>query len=455
MACGKISFMDYTPHQVNFLPQRPGVYIFKAADTTILYVGKAINLKRRVSGYFTHDTSAEDKIRLLIPQIHIVTIVETASNFDALLLEATLIRKHQPKYNSIAKDDKSPLYVCLTLSEELPHVLFLRKTSLSTLHKKDAVFGPFQSGRVARVLMKNLRRSFPYCLQKNRNGRPCFYTHINLCNPCPSVIAKLPSGHERKTLVRTYRQNIHRIFRILSGKSDSVIRAMQTDMVKKATMQQFEEARILKKNLESLLYLLIRHDNRALYQSETSEHNDMRTQELLMLMKILAPYFPDLTSVSRIECYDIANISGTLATGSLVVASDGVMDSSQYRKFRVRAAQRPNDTMMIGEVITRRLKHPEWPYPNILIVDGGKGQIQAAQRALTEASLSIPVIGLAKRFEEIIIPVSSGFQTIRLPLTSPALVLLQRIRDEAHRFARSYHHLLRKKSFFDTIKFQP
>lgn len=447
--------MDYTPHQVNILPQRPGIYIFKAADATILYVGKAINLKRRVSGYFTHDTSAGDKIRLLVAQIHTVTIVETENNFDALLLEATLIRKHQPKYNSIAKDDKSPLYVCLTIREELPHVLFLRKTSLSTIHKKDAVFGPFQSGRVARMLMKNLRHSFPYCIQKNRNGRPCFYTHINLCNPCPSAIVKLPLGYERKALVHLYRQNIQRMYRILSGKSDLVIRAMQTDMEQKATMLDFEEAHTLKKNLDNFMSLLSRHDYSALYLSEIPELTQMYMNELSLLKNILMPYFPNLTSVSRIECFDIANISGTSATGSLVVASDGAMDSGQYRKFRVRATQTPNDTAMIGEVITRRLKHPEWPYPDILIVDGGKGQIQAAQRALTEASLSIPVIGLAKRFEEIIIPVSSGFQTIRLSMTSPALVLLLRIRNEAHRFARSYHHLLRKKSFFDTIKFQP
>lgn len=439
--------MDYAPRRVDLLPQRSGIYLFKNREGIILYIGKAINLKRRVGGYFTRDSKVGDKTRLLVSQIHTVTIVETANNFDALLLEATLIGRYKPKYNSIAKDDKSPLYVCLTISEELPHVLFMRKTALSTLHNKSAVFGPFQSGRVARVLMKNLRHSFPYCIQKNRNGRPCFYTHIGLCNPCPSVIIRLPSGHERKTFVHTYRQNIQRIHRILSGKSDSVIRAMQTDMKHKARMLQFEEARTIKKNLESLMDLLNRHDYASLYLSEIPEPTQMYTHELSLLKNILMKYFPKLRTLSRIECYDISNISGTYATGSLVVATDGVMDSSQYRKFRIRAMQTPNDPAMIGEVIIRRLKHTEWTYPNLLIVDGGKGQIQAAQNALAFVSLSLPVIGLAKRFEEIIIPVSSGFQTIRLSFTNPALVFLQRIRDEAHRFARSYHHLLRKKSF--------
>lgn len=444
---GKISFMDYTPHQVNILPQRPGIYIFKNADGTILYVGKAINLKRRVSQYFTRDDAAGEKTRLLVSQIHTITMCETSSNFDALLLEATLIRKYQPKYNSLAKDDKSPLYVCLTMSEELPRILFLRKTSFSDVSTKDAIFGPFQSARVARMLMKSLRHSFPFCLQKNRNGRPCFYTHIGLCNPCPSVIAKLPEGHECSAQKHSYRQNIQRMKHVLSGKADAVIRAMQFDMEQKAKAMHFEEASKLKYNLESLVNLVTRRDYSALYLSETSALTDMRRNELSLLKNILFPYYPNLTTLSRIECYDIAHISGTLATGSLVVATDGVMDTGQYRKFRIQEAQTPDDTAMMAEVIGRRLKHTQWPYPDLVVVDGGKGQIHSAQEALTLVSLTIPVIGLAKRQEEIIVPTSSGFGTIRLPLTNPALILLQRIRDEAHRFARSYHHLLRKKMY--------
>lgn len=399
---------------------RPGVYLYYDAAGKVIYVGKAKNLKNRVRAYFTRDDALGVKTPLLVSEIASFKTIPTDSEFAAILLEASLIRKHQPKWNSASRDDKSPLYVVIAFDESLPRILFTRKRALEQ-HRKQAVFGPFQSGLIARKLMQSIRRIIPYCTQKTHAGRPCFYTHIGLCNPCPS--AMLPSS----PLERVYRQNLRRIALLLSGGARRVRSELEKAMQEAAKREAFEEAGEYKRQLTALDMLLIRSYDPGIYTDRTEDR-------IADLAKVLGCHV-----LIRIECIDISHIHGKWATGSLVVFTNGIPDTDEYRRFRINIGGRPNDVVMMAEVIRRRFAHPEWPYPNLLVVDGGKPQVIAAKES------PVPVIGLAKRFEEIIVPTAEGFRVVRLSPASPALQLVEHIRDEAHRFAKRYHTMLRSR----------
>lgn len=431
---------------VSTLPHLPGVYIYRNTSGETLYVGKAKDLKKRVSQYFQRREAVGEKTETLVSQIHAIQTITTASEFDALLLEAKLIREKNPKYNVISRDDKSPLYVAITMNETLPRLLWIRKTSLS-LYPKAAVFGPFQSGYVARHILRDLRRVYPYCMQKKRTGKPCFYTHLGLCHPCPSAITGMSESEEKKRLTSRYRTNIRAIASILSGRSLTLLHALERDMHKKARAQAFEQAQELKEKVSVLQGILSRRIDPNIYTDRPTVMTDQFEVDSRELARILVPYYPDLGKIRRVECVDISNTQGTDATGSFVVFIDGFADTSAYRRFKIRSKKAPDDTAMMREVLTRRLRHTEWNYPELLVVDGGKGQTGSAVIALAAAGVTIPVIGLAKRFEEIIVPVVGGWKTIRLPVSNPALQLLMRIRDESHRFALRYHRHLRTKAF--------
>ncbi len=440
--------METPTEIIRVLPHAPGVYLYKDINGTVIYVGKAKDLKRRVSQYFQRDDAVGAKTNLLVSQICSIETIKTASEFDAILLEAKLIHDYSPKFNVVLKDDKSPLYILLTLSEILPRILFVRRSDLPKKnHPKDALFGPFQSSRSARMIMRTLRYSIPYCLQKQRNGTPCFYTHLRLCNPCASVISGMEDSEAKNKLIHSYRVNIFRLKDILSGKSTRVLSAMEKDMRILASEQRFEEAAETKSHIDALRMVKRNSYDPTVYIESNSALENITENELLALQQVLKPYFGTIQSVHRIECIDISNTQGSFATGSLVVLTDGRIDTSQYRRFRIRQEGSPNDFAMIFEVVKRRFEHEEWGIPDLLLIDGGKGQVNAAITAVPLAYKNIPIIGLAKRFEEIIVPYNTSWKTLRIPYTSSALHILERIRDESHRFALSYHRLLRKKAF--------
>lgn len=426
------------------LPHLPGIYIYKDAAKSVLYVGKAKDLKRRVTQYFQTDTAVGAKTTLLVSQIDSIHTITTNSEFDALLLESKLIRTYLPKYNVIARDDKSPLYVCITTDEELPRILWIRKNSL-VAQKRYKIFGPFQSGRTARSVLRQIRKIIPYCTQVSRNGRPCFYTHIGQCEPCPSVITPLDPDESRTKLVKAYRKNIHAIVAILSGKSLTLLHDLERQMQKQAQLNHFEEAQKLKLQVSGIRMLLNHHYDPHVYMQNESFAQDVRAQEEIDLRMALAPYYPNISKIEKIECIDISNTQGSFATGSLVVMEYGIPDKQHYRRFKIRTQNSPNDFVMIAEVLRRRLLHKEWRYPDLLVIDGGKGQVSSAIEILDELSIHIPIVGLAKRFEEIIVPTSSGWHVLRLEPSHKGLLLLERIRDESHRFALGYHRKLRKK----------
>ena len=422
----------------------PGIYKFFDQQHRLLYVGKAIDLSRRVKQYFSSNKKFGPKTIQLVKQIASIETLPTASEFDALLLEARLIHTYQPKYNIIAKDDKSPLYIAISKHIPLPYIQSLRKSAI----EKNIydVFGPFQSGRTARNVLRTIRHIIPFCTQKKRNGKPCFYTHIGLCNPCPSVLIKMKNSHEKADETNRYKKNIHLIRSILNGNINSVSRQLKREMDDYAGRELFEKASERRNQILHIHALLAKRYDPEVYLQGDHMLENMNETELVGLQNILHPYISAISSLTRIECVDISTLSGTHSTGSVVVLTNGLIDRSEYRRFKIRNTQNINDIVMMREVIARRLKHTEWPYPNLLIVDGGKTQIHAVAHVLKEARITIPLIGLAKRFETIYAYTDKGtMQEIRLPLDSPALHIVERIRDEAHRFAHTYQQYLRTK----------
>jgi excinuclease ABC subunit C len=432
------------------LPKTPGVYEFFNSAGEILYVGKAKNLKSRVSQYFLKSTTEPPKTQHLVPQIASVKTIGTRSEFEALLLEAKLIHEYRPKYNVLARDDKSPLYLAITLGEKLPRVLFIRRPKTPTTGAdKTIYFGPFQSPKATRTLLRRLRVVVPYCTQKQRTGKPCFYTQLGLCTPCPSYIVGLPSGtSEARAQTTAYRRNIRRLVSILSGKTRVVISELEREIRVFAKRLEYERASQTKEHLDALLFLLEAPLDPSWYTQRDTLAQERYQQEAQALRSALGPYLAaPLEDIKRIECFDVSNLYGSHPTASMVTAVEGVMDPSWYRRFHIRTKATPNDVAMMHEAITRRLAHTEWPAPALLLVDGGKGQVAAATLALAQSNRTLPVIGLAKRFEQIIVPQGGDlYKTITLPLDSPALHLLRRVRDEAHRFALAYHRKLRKKA---------
>lgn len=422
----------------------PGIYKFFDQQHTLLYVGKAIDLSRRVKQYFTSGKTLEPKTNQLVKQITFIETTPTASEFDALLLEARLIHTLKPKYNSIAKDDKSPLYITITKYTPLAFMQCLRKPA--STGDQYYIFGPFQSGRTARSVLQTIRHIIPFCTQKKRNGSPCFYTHIGLCDPCPSVLAKMKEGDEKVEETSRYKKNILLIRLILGGHINTVSRQLKREMNEYARKELFEKATSVRNQIIQLHSLLLKRYDPEVYLQGEHMLEHMNSTELTQLQTVLKTHISSIANLRRIECVDISTLSGTHSSGSIVVLTNGLIDRSGYRRFKIRNTHSINDVAMMGEVVTRRLNHEEWSYPNLLIVDGGKTQIQAVAHVLKKSKINIPLIGLAKRFEIIYAYTDSGtIKELRLPLESPALHLVERIRDEAHRFAHTYQLFLRSR----------
>lgn len=398
---------------------KPGVYIFKNKNGKVLYVGKAVDLKTRVSQYF-NGQDTRPKITNLVSQIYSIETIEVLSEMEALILEANLIKKYLPKYNIKFIDDKDYLYIKIT-KENFPRVLTARKSDL--LNSK-IYFGPFPSGNTVRSTLKKLRKIFPWCNGISKNGKACFYAHIGLCSG--SCVGKI-NKHD-------YGKIINRLIAFLAGNKGQVIKDLETEMNQYAKDQKYEKAQNIKKTIEGINYLT-QTNNIQVYLENPNFIEDQNKLTLENLKKDL-----NLDKIpERIECYDISNISGQFAVGSLVVLNHGDFDKRWYRKFKIKLhPSTGGDVGMIKEVLQRRMKHEEWPKPDLLLIDGGLAQARAIK-------LKIPVFGLAKRMEWLYQP---NGKIIKLSKSSLSLRMLQKIRDEAHKFALSYHRKLREKSLF-------
>lgn len=391
------------------LPETPGVYLMYGAGRKLLYIGKAASLKRRVSSYFTrpHD----DRIESLVSQIRRIETRQTATALEALILESLLIKKYQPPYNIREKDDRSFLFIEIT-REKFPRVLLVRGKQAAQ-RSRGKVFGPFTSASSVREALRILRRVFPWSVhdpaEEGKFKRPCFDAEIGLC----------PGTCIGTTDPKAYRETIRNLVLVLSGKTQAVFRSLEREMQAAAKKLEFEEAARIRRQVFAL-----RHVRDVALIGE----------DAVLSGKQSLPYEPQ-----RIEGYDISNISGTSAVGSMVVFTDGEPDKNEYRKFRIRTVTQSDDTAMLREVLLRRFGN-DWPLPNLVLVDGGRGQVHAAERALSEAGFKIPLVGIAKGPErkknEFIGAIPKGFDER----------VLIRVRDEAHRFAISYHRTVRGRS---------
>ena len=418
---------------VDKLPNRPGVYLFKGKKGQILYIGKAVNIKKRVKDHLSFKDKSY-KQKHLIEKTDSVSFMEVDSEIEALLLEANLIKKYRPDYNSQLKDGKDYLYIKIT-KDGFPRVLTARQRDLNNV---DTYYGPFPSAFKVRATLKTLRKIFPFSTCKPPSGRglksqkkPCLAFHLGLCpGVCASKINKLD-----------YKKNISLLKLILSGKKSTLVHQTEKQINFLSKTRQYERAAVLQKQLNALKYITkpIRNTDEYLNEDITS----IRKRELLQL-KILA----SLDKIPRrIECYDVSNIFGQQAVGSMVVFLDGEPAKEEYRRFKIKKVFGINDTGMLREVLERRFAH-DWHLPDLLVVDGGKGQLNLAKDVLRQLNLNIRVISLAKRLEEIYL--DNERNSVILPRTSDELKLVQRLRDEAHRFAITYHRTVRRREFLPT-----
>lgn len=407
------------------LPKKPGVYIFKNKSGDVLYVGKAINLYNRVSSYF-HTTNQDEKTYILSTKIAGVKTVVVESELEALILEANLIKKYLPPFNIRLMDDKDFLYIAVTL-EDFPKVITVRKKQLEAVKK---FWGPFPSAKTVRETLISLRKVFPWCSGITKNGRPCFYYHLGQClGACTNQISK-----------DDYNRIIKRFSKFLDGKKEELIFDLTKEMTEESLRQNFENAAKIKKMIYGVSYMT--QPNRTkLYLENPNFLEDEKALALKQLKKDL-----NLSKIpARIEGYDISNISGKEASGSLVVLTNGEIDKSQYRRFRIHISGRPNDVGMMREMVKRRLKHNEWRFPDLIIIDGGRGQVKGVNYELQATNYQLPIFGLAKRMEWLYPPEG---EIIKLPKRSLSLKLLQKLRDESHRFALAYHRKLRDRILF-------
>lgn len=421
------------------IPDNPGVYLYSNVSGEIVYVGKAKSLKNRVSSYFA--TNLLPKTKLLMEEADLVSIIKVNSEIEALLLEAKLIKKYLPKYNIALKDDKSNLYIGIT-KEKYPRVLALRKTQLP-LENLAYTFGPFTHGIATRKILKMVRRAFPYA-QHTPYGRVCIYHQIGLCNPCPSQIENENDPERKKILLKAYRKNLINVKKFLNGEFNSLRRSLEKQMRERSSNHDYEYAGLLKKQIQYIDFITTSAVSPSEYIKDPNLIEDIRFEEKRELVSILEPYF-QLTKLDRIECFDIAHLSGTNPTASMVTFINGEPDKAYYRHFKVRRNKGDSDVDSMKEVLSRREKHfDDWGSPDLIIVDGGKPQVSAAREIIAD----IPLVGLAKQFETIVILQDGQFTEIRLK-NGPAKNLVQRIRDEAHRFARRLHHKQVTKNLLD------
>lgn len=451
------------------LPRSPGVYFHKSKTGEIIYVGKAAILKNRVRQYFQSTRDMDIKTRALVEEIEDTDWVETESELDALFLESEMVKRYMPRYNILLRDDKSQMFVRIDMKSDWPTVSFTR----NPIDDGADYFGPYYNGFAIKKALRYLRKVFPYYTRPPKDGaRPDLDSHIGL-SPRPGVASD------------EYKATLRQLIRYFEGGRKAIIRDIEKQMQLAAKMHDFETAALYRNKLNDLRALQQRimfGDREFLDISKDKALTDL--VELFCLPKIPA----------RLEGYDISHMGGVNVVASMVVFTNGVSDRANYRKFKTRI-ERNDDYANMQEVLTRRLSEKNlksWGKPDLIIIDGGKGQLDAAIKALESYGLKIPIISIAKREEEIIVDaVRSNIDVSRLDQyargaandsgvfiqhkgdyytvnlhagqsnasghsknlrgshSGPARFthvtkLLQRIRDESHRFAVSYHTVLKR-----------
>ena len=423
------------------VPHKPGVYLHRDRFGTVIYVGKARDLRKRVSQYFQKGRRMgwDLKFNALVEAIHDFDFHVVRSEPEALLLESKLIKEFKPRYNISFRDDKRFLMLKVNLNDPIPNFTFAR-------FKKDdgaRYFGPFVNATAARNVVMLARRQFN--LRGCRVFTPgaadykhCLYAHLKYCTaPCVGNVSR-----------EQYLEQVRAACDFLEGQCREMQEQLEAEMKKAAAAQDFEKAASLRDLVRDLKTTWKKTEKfaRVPYSlpGNIQPQNDL--VELANVLDLPAP-------PQRIEGFDISNISGTFAVASLVSFKNGRPDRANYRRFKIKTVAGQDDFAGMAEVVKRRysrLQRESKSLPDLILIDGGKGQLNAAVGELKKLGLEkIPVIGLAKEFEEIYLPEKS--EPLRLGLNHPAVKLLQRIRDECHRVANSYNAQLRLKKISESV----
>jgi excinuclease ABC subunit C len=374
--------------QAKNLPEKPGVYLFKTKET-VLYVGKAGNLKSRAMSYFYND---DRKIKQLLNQSSKIDHLVTDSVLEALILEANLIKKYWPFYNVKGKDDKSFAYIAIPkLNYQVyPAPFIIRGQFLKKYPSRNfSVFGPYKTYTVAKNALGMLRKFFPYCDKPNL-GRPCFHSQIGLC---PGICTNKVSKQE-------YQDNIKNLRLFLQGEEKRLYKKLKKENPKKIeSLKQVQDTALL--NRDSI------GENLA-------------------------------TEFMRIEGYDISHFAGKGSYGSMVVFENNQPDKQEYRLFKIKKAKEKDDVGALKEVLSRRIEHNEWQYPDIILIDGGRGQVNAVHKVIKDRSLSIPIVGIAKGKDKKDNLIFKDLDKDLKKIIKGNKRVFQQVRDEAHRFAKKF-----------------
>ena len=404
------------------LPSSPGVYFHKNAEGEIIYVGKAAVLKNRVRQYF-QNTEKDPKTEALVKEIAMTDWIVVDTEMDALFLESEMIKRYMPKWNILLRDDKTVSYVRIDLKSKIPYVTMTRNPEGDNAE----YIGPFYAKRTISDALRILRKVFPYYI-KPYDGKKTLDTDLGLT----------PGIEIGKSSPVEYKKNLRKLIRYLNGERRALLKDLEVQMKNAATVGNYGEAAILRNQLFGL------QDLRKKIVFSTKEFMDISNDQALKQLK-------DLLGLEkppkRIEGYDISHQSGENVVGSMVVFTNGASDRAEYRKFKLHH-QKNDDTKNLREIIERRLKHENWTYPDLVILDGGEGQINAVKDLLDAAK--IPVIGRNKSGDHsrntavnIVIP-EKGI--LEINPHSHLAKLVARIDEEAHRFAITYHRLLKRKN---------
>jgi len=428
------------------LPSGAGVYVFKN-KRNILYIGKSSNIRRRVKNHFQQPDFRD---KFFIGKINQVGYIKTNSEIEALILETQLIKKYKPKYNIVWRDDKNYFYVGIT-KEDFPRIFITHQPIKTPKSQSTEYIGPFVDGKALKQTLKVLRKVFPYRTCKKIPHHPCLWYELKRCvGPCilnSKTAQQIPCLREK--IKKTSQQNIKNLVKVLQGKRRQLLKDLKKQMEQFSRTQEFEAAAKTRDQINALKNVL-QHAN--IFTSPDNTTLIQRRLNYKELWKKSEKHLRDVLGIKqrikRIEGYDISNIQGKEATGSMVVFKNGTSSKNEYRKFKIKISGKPNDVAMMYEVLKRRTRHIEWDFPQIMLIDGGKAQLNAAIRALMELKSSISkkikVLSLAKRKNDLYI--QGEAKPIPLSLLPQDISnLFLRIRDEAHRFAISYHRKLRRK----------
>lgn len=422
------------------LPKTSGVYALKS-NRGFLYIGKAVDIRGRVKNHFQQPGFRED---VFLNKTNKIGFIKTGSEIEALVLEAKLIKRYQPKYNIVWRDDKNYFFVGRT-REDFPKIFITHQ-----IKPKGDYIGPFVDGKALKQTLKILRKIFPYrscCVgtkSKNLPKKPCLWYQLDRC-PAPCLLksslgSQIPSAKNK--MKRELKSNINNIFKILKGQKKRVLQNLKNEMKAASKTQKFEQASKIRDKIFAL-ERIISHSRIGVFEDIGLEEK-IKTAEWPTSQRALQKLFKTKKLFSRIEAFDVSNIQGQEATGSMVAFFRGKPDKNFYRKFKIKICGKPNDVAMIKEVIKRRLNHKEWPYPDLVLVDGGISQFNAAKSVIKNKN--IPITALAKKENKLFIKDGELIFLKKLPREVFNLIL--QLRDEAHRFAIGYHKKLRKIDFF-------